>query len=103
MELWELAAREAIRSTINHYAQCADSGRFDDLVELFAPDGVLEITGQAPLQGRDAIRVFLTGTKTRLASDTARPLIRHHVSSIDIVVADTQHASARSYFFVITE
>jgi hypothetical protein len=103
MELWELEAREVIRSTINRYAHCADSGRFDDLVNLFATDGVMEIVGRDPIVGRDAIRVFLTGTKASLAATTTRPLIRHHVASIDIAVQDREHATARSYFFVITE
>lgn len=103
MELWELEAREAIRATISRYAHCADSGRFDDLVNLFAVDGMLEIAGRDPIGGREAIRAFLTGTKSQLAASTTRPLIRHHVSSIDIVAVDRDRATARSYFFVITE
>ena len=59
VELWELAAREAIRETIASYTYCADSGRFDDFAALFAADGVLEVHGEAPLAGRDAIRGVL--------------------------------------------
>ena len=103
MELWEIEAREIIRSTINRYAHCADSGRFDDLVNLFAVDGVLEIAGRDPIAGRDAIRAFLTSTKASMAANATRPFIRHNVTSIDLTVADRDHASARSYFFVITE
>jgi hypothetical protein len=103
MELWEVIAREHIRATINRYAHCADTGRFDDLVNLFAPDGSLEIAGRDPLVGRGAIRAFLTGTKADLAASTSHPLIRHHVASIDIDVHDRDRATARSYFFVITE
>jgi hypothetical protein len=43
MEIWELEAREQIRDTIARYAHCVDGGRFDDLVALFTPDGVLEV------------------------------------------------------------
>jgi hypothetical protein len=103
MELWELEAREIIRSTINRYAHCADRGRFDELVSLFAADGVLDIGGRDPIVGRDAIHAFLTGTKASLAAASTRPFIRHLVASIDIDLQDREHASARSYFFVITE
>ena len=103
MEPWQLAAHELIRSTINRYAHCADGGRFDELVELFVADGVLDIAGRDSIRGRDAIRTFLTSTKTSLAAAATRPFIRHHVSSIDIHVQDREHATARSYFFVITE
>src|SRR4029077_12014451 len=75
MELWELAAREAIREPVAAYAHCADSGRFDEFAELFAPDGVLEVRGQEPVQGRDAIRAYLGGVGTDLARDTTVPLI----------------------------
>lgn len=103
MDSWELEAREIIRSIISRYAHCADSGRFDELVTLFAVDGVLEIAGRDPLTGRDAIRAFLTGTKASMAAGVAPPFIRHHVSSIDLTVHDREHAAARSYFFVINQ
>ena len=68
MEHWELAAREAIRETVAAYAHYADSGRFDDFAALFAVDGVLEVRGEAPLRGRDAIRAYLDGVGAQLAS-----------------------------------
>jgi hypothetical protein len=103
MDLWELEAREIIRSIINRYAHCADRGRFDELVRLFAPDGVLDIAGRDPIVGRDAIHAFLTGTKASFAAASTQPFIRHLVASIDIDLQDREHAVARSYFFVITE
>jgi hypothetical protein len=38
VEPWELGAREEIRELVARYAHCADGGRFDDLVALFAED-----------------------------------------------------------------
>ena len=35
----------AIRETVASYAHLVDSGRFDDVVELFTADGVLEVQG----------------------------------------------------------
>jgi hypothetical protein len=103
MELWELAARERIRDTLARYAHCADTGRFAELVALFTEDGVLEIDGRPPLQGHAAIEAFLTGTKTNIAANLTRPLIRHHVSSIRIEVQTPDEANAASYFLAITE
>jgi SnoaL-like protein len=54
MEIWELEAREQIRDTVARYAHCVDDGRFDDLVALFTPDGVLEVEGEPAHRGRDA-------------------------------------------------
>jgi hypothetical protein len=103
MEMWELAAREMIRDTIARYAHCADTGHFAELAELFTAEGVLEIDGRPPLQGRAAIADFLAGTKSSLASTLERPFIRHHTSSVMIDVHGPDDASARSYFLAITE
>ena len=103
MELWELAAREAIRETVARYAHYADSGHFDEFAELFAPDGVLEVRGQEPVQGRDAIRAYLGGVGTDLARDTAVPLIRHHVSNLRIDVVSPDEANGACYFLAVTE
>ena len=103
MELWELTAREQIRDVIARYAHLVDTGRLDELLDLFAEDGVLEAGDQPPAHGRAAIRALFALTGTRLASATRRPLIRHHVSNVAIEVAGTASATAVSYFFVITE
>jgi hypothetical protein len=103
MEPWELAAREAIRDTIGRYAHAADSGRFDDLASLFTVDGVLEVHGEAPLAGRDAIRDYLHGVRVDLANATQVPLIRHHVTSTVIDVVDHDSARGACYFLAVTE
>jgi hypothetical protein len=103
VEHWELVAREAIRETIGRYAHTADTGRFDELVDLFAPDGVLEVHGEPPLAGRDAIREFLHGVGVDLADASTVPLIRHHVTSISIAVITRDEARAACYFLAITE
>jgi ketosteroid isomerase-like protein len=103
MELWEIAARELIRDTIVQYAHHADTGRFAELVELFTEDAVLEVDGLRPLNGRQEIQQFLTGTKTSLASTLKHPYIRHHISTLRIDVHSPDEASAASYFLAITE
>jgi len=103
MELWELTAREEIRESLARYAHYADTGRFVELVGLFTAEGVLEIDGRPPLQGRAAIEAFLTATKTNIAANLTQPLIRHHVSSLRIDVHGPDTASAASYFLALTE
>lgn len=103
MELWELVAREQIRDTLARYAQCVDGGRFDDLVELFTADGVLEIDGRAPQRGHAAIRAFLGSTRESLVAALDRPYVRHHISSVVIDIHGPTTASASSYFLSITQ
>ncbi len=102
MELWELAAREAIRDLVAAYAQAVDGGRLDELIELFTPDGVLETPDTEAHRGRAAIRARIAGAQHALADTTASALIRHHVSNLRIVVTGPQDATGEAYFFVLT-
>ena len=102
MEIGELIAREEIRSVVAAYAHYADSGRFDELVALFADDGVLETPDGQAHCGRETIRAFLTGTKTQLAAATTAALIRHHVSSLQIAMDGPADATGAAYFLVVT-
>jgi 3-phenylpropionate/cinnamic acid dioxygenase small subunit len=103
MELWELAAREAIRDVVAAYAHAADSGRFDEVAALFAADGVLETPDHVEHRGCDAIRAFVGGTGAALAGATTVPLIRHHISNLRIAVTGSDDATGAAYFFVLTE
>jgi ketosteroid isomerase-like protein len=103
VEPWVLDARECIRETIARYAHAADTGHFDELASLFAPEGVLEVANEPPLVGRDAIREYLEGVGVALAGATTVPLIRHHTSSVSIDVVGPDEARARCYFLAITE
>jgi uncharacterized protein (TIGR02246 family) len=103
VELSELIARERIRDLVAAYAQCADRGRFDELVGLFAADGVLQTPDGVEHRGHEAIRAFLGGTKEALAGATGSGLIRHHVSSLHIEVTGPGSAAGAAYFFVVTE
>jgi len=99
MEIWQLTAREEIRELVARYAHCADSGRFEEMVALFAEDGVLEIDGREPVRGRRALLEFLNGVRE---SPRGR-FIRHHVSSVSITVSARDVAEGSSYFLVLTE
>lgn len=103
MELWEVAAREAIRETVASYAHYADSGRFEEFAALFAADGVLEVHAEAPLNGRDSIRLFLEGVSLDLEAASTVPMIRHHVSNLKINVESPTEATGACYFLAVTE
>ncbi|MEU1302557.1 nuclear transport factor 2 family protein [Streptomyces shenzhenensis] len=49
------------QSLIATYAQALDAGRPADMVELFWPDGVAEISGVGTFEGRDALRAGYAG------------------------------------------
>jgi len=102
VELWELLAREAVRDTIAGYTYFADRGRWDELVALFAPDGVLEVEGEPPNEGRAALDAFFRGVSRDLR-DSATVSMRHHVSSIRISVSSRTEATASSHFLVVTD
>jgi hypothetical protein len=103
MEMWELVARESIRETVASYAHFVDSGRFDEVIALFAPDGELEVHGEGPARGHDALRAFFTGVGTDLRDAASVPLIRHNTSNLSIEVISPIEATARCYFIAITE
>ena len=47
----ELRARESIRDLVARYNANGDTGRFDQVVELFAPDAVHSARGNNPIAG----------------------------------------------------
>ena len=103
MRTWELSAREQIRELVAAYAHHADSGRFHDFALLFAANGVLEVKGDEPIQGRVDILSYLEGVGKDLASATTFPLIRHHVSNLTIDFVSPNEARGICYFLAVTE
>ena len=57
-------ARESIRDCIARYNANGDSGRIDQMVEVFAPDGIME-TGSGRYEGRGAIHAFMSSVADR--------------------------------------
>ena len=121
MEVWELVARESIRDCIARYNANGDSGRIDEMVGVFAPDGIME-TGSGRYEGRDAIHAFMSSVVVRGRTDPdestsesvvltptqewiARgrvPFIRHYTATTQIDVLSETHAKARSYYLFLT-
>lgn len=102
MQLADLVARESIRDLVARYNSYGDSGRIDQMLDLFAPDAVLDIDGELH-EGVDAIRSVFTGTVERTAGAEAGPAyLRHGTSTHQIDLVDDTHATGRCYFFVLT-
>src|SRR4051812_22230114 len=122
MELWQLEAREAIRDLVARYNANGDSGRFAQVVELFAPDAVM-ITGDGTKTGPAEILTIFTGAKDRFARGArgargaddvndvpsssqdpapAPAVVRHFTATHQIDLIDPQTARGRCYFQVLT-
>jgi hypothetical protein len=102
MEPWELVARESIRDLVARYNANGDSGRFDDVVALFAPDAVMDVGG-VEHEGRDAIRTIFTGTRSQLAGSGPPRYLRHLTATLQIDVLGPAAARSRCYFEVLME
>ena len=100
MDLWELIARESIRDLVARYNSNGDSGRFDQVLELFAPDAVMEIDGRA-YNGRDEIRTIFATAADAVQRWPEPVIMRHNTATLQIDIASPTEASSRCYYYVI--
>jgi len=104
VELWELDARESIRILVTRYNSNGDSARFDAVLELFAPDAVMELP-EGVYDGIDQIKTIFTGTKGKLGEfglSTGKPFyMRHSTSTHQVDLIDKTHAKGRCYYHVL--
>lgn len=116
METWELVARERIRDTLALYTWSGDAFRLAEMVEAFCADGTLEVRGQPPHVGREAIIAFLSGGtgggddegRRRALQEQARTtgvrrLVRHSVANLRFLELTPARATVATYFTVVTE
>jgi hypothetical protein len=122
MELWELEARECCRDTLAQYTHAGDRYRLDEYAAAFCEDGVLEIRGSDPVQGRAAI-IERIGTATGAQHQhqrqpqqrrpdsnpspgldgTPKRIVRHNVTNVRFEAVSREEATVASYFTVFTE
>jgi hypothetical protein len=103
MEHWELVAREAVRDLVARYNANGDTGRFYQVVELFAPDAVMDTGNGATRQGPEEIRTIFTGARDAASFGDHPVYLRHITGTLQIDVVDEAHAKGRCYYFVITD
>ena len=101
METWELAGREAIRDLVARYNANGDTGRFAAVLELFAPDAVMELD-HGVYTGHDEILRIFTGVRERDTGADQPAYIRHMTGTHQIDIVDPSTARGRCYFQVLT-
>jgi hypothetical protein len=103
MEHWELAAREAIRDLAARYNANGDTGRFAQVVELFAPDAVMDVGDGRVYRGHDEILTIFTSARDRAsATGGERWHVRHMTATHQIDVTDESHAKGYCNYQVLT-
>ncbi|OBF92701.1 hypothetical protein A5790_12630 [Mycobacterium sp. 852002-51152_SCH6134967] len=107
MELWELCARERIRDTLARYNWSGDALRLPELAAAFCEDGVLEVRGTEPAQGRAAIVDYLGGAvaapNAAASESNVKRIVRHNVTNIRFTDVTPEEARVSCYFTVFTE
>jgi 3-phenylpropionate/cinnamic acid dioxygenase small subunit len=99
----ELSAREAIRDLVARYNAGADGGRFAEVVQLFAPDAMMELPEET-FTGRDEIAALFRRTQRRVvgAGSQDRPqYVRHFTSTLQIDLEAADRARSRCYYQVL--
>jgi SnoaL-like domain len=109
MEIWELVARERIRDSLARYNWAGDALRLEEMLGAFCPDGALEVRGDEPRRGRQAILEYLGGVApgARPVATDAPPgpkrIVRHNLTNVRFLELTPERARVASYFTVVTE
>jgi ketosteroid isomerase-like protein len=109
MEQWELVARESIRDLVARYNANGDSGRFAEMMKVFADDAIMELVAAdgsvRRYEGADQVATIFTDTKANWDGGVKPTATHHHVrhftSTHQIDLVDQTHAKGRCYFMVI--
>ncbi len=101
MEIWQVVAREEIRDLVTRYNSNGDSGRFPQLMELFASDAVMELRDRT-YTGSDEILSIFTGTQDRIRGGSYPGYVPHYTATHQIDLIDETTASGRLYYAVIS-
>lgn len=86
---------EAIRAVVARYNLYGDSGRFDELLDLFAEDATL-VTDVGSYDGRSQIRGMFEA-----AAGPVPERVRHFTAT-HVIDVDGDRATVRCYFQVLT-
>lgn len=105
MEMWEMEARESIRDLVARYNANGDSGRFEPLMDLFARDAVMELSGEV-YAGHERIRSIFASTAVTVNTTppvpgASRPHLRHSTATLQIDVESPTTARSRCYYTVL--
>lgn len=108
MTLDDLLAREGIRDLVTRYNSYGDTGKFEQLFELFVDDAVMEVGpargDRESYDGLEQLKKIFTGAQGRVQAQDERAAttyIRHFTATHQIDLVDVDHATGRCYFAVI--
>lgn len=93
-------ARAKIRHLQSVYNSAGDRGKIDEVVAVFAEDGVLEIPN-AIHRGQQAIAGFLSGVAATGSDGIDLRGSRHHLTTSRVEFTDAGNAQGWTYFFVM--
>jgi hypothetical protein len=103
MEDWELVAREEIRDLVARYNANGDTGRFAQVLELFAADAVMESGADRRIYtGHDEIVQIFTGARDRADYGEHPVYLRHMTATHQIDLLHPSTAKGRCYYLVLT-
>src|SRR6185369_10267528 len=84
------------------YGHYVDKSRHDDVADLFAPNGVVEILGRGVYIGQDRVREYMRNLTPGKVGPQESSLFNHmHLQPIIDVLPDGKTAYARSRLFVM--
>jgi hypothetical protein len=84
------------------YGHYVDKSRHDDVADLFAPEGVVEILGRGVYLGQDRVREYMHTLSPGFVGPRDGALFNHfHVQPVIDVAPDGKTAYARSRLFVM--
>jgi hypothetical protein len=109
MELWELIARESIRDLVARYNANGDSGRFEEMMKVFADDAVMELVAAdgsvQRYEGAAQVATIFTATKSGwdggATSAPTRHHVRHFTATHQIDLVHETLAKGRLYYVVL--
>jgi hypothetical protein len=96
-----MSIEEAVRTTVASYTHRVDTGRIDELLDLFLPDAIVEIVGAARYEGIQAIGTMFGRGVEHLAQSADVARIRHHLASQLIEIDSDSEARSSCYWTAI--
>ncbi len=102
MESWEIEARVSVQILMTDYGRCVDTGRLDELADLFTARCHYDMGTGPVLEDRAAI--LRRGEEVRQMFRDAPSFggrVRHHVTPVSLQFLSPDEAKATSYFLTM--
>ncbi|MCW2830523.1 MAG: hypothetical protein JWP31_1215 [Aeromicrobium sp.] len=102
MQTWEIEARLGVQKALADYTRCVDSGRLHELAELFTEACHYDMSTGVPSTSRAEIVRHGEQMREMFRTDPGFDgRVRHHTTSVSIVLDGHDEARATSYFMAM--